>query len=131
MYTRSCIVCGNAFIAERPNTKLCSDACKNARIAAQHRDARQRERERRASSMRDCAYCGKSFAPNGNEIYCSDRCYDLSMAEEIRASLFGERGDPSLRPQLCSIEQMVAEGRKRHLSYGQLQAERYAKSVKV
>ena len=71
--TRTCEVCGSAFVPAMPNQLTCSRKC-------YHEKCRDKKRTARAESakvgVRKCAWCGKVFQPsNGRQVYCSIACY--------------------------------------------------------
>lgn len=51
---RKCVVCGNKFTATRPNSKYCSDECRDEgrRKLTKANDKAKREREREARKAR-------------------------------------------------------------------------------
>lgn len=81
-----------------------------------------------------CPICGKRFeAENGRTVYCSDACKKRMKLEQRKK--YSAQKDEDKRRKLAAlngerIDAYSAEARRRHISYGALQAERYIQKMR-
>lgn len=126
IYVKKCVVCGKPFQAKsHPNKKYCSEECQKIgakvlwmkRMHEQKKFSHLPESERK----RKCVSCGKTFVANrSDQRYCSKRC--SSNGGGYRGTMLDL--PPKKRRYESHIEEINAQARAQHKSYGQLQAEK-------
>ena len=69
-----CVQCGNEFIKPHSASRMCSDACREARSALRiKRKCKLRKKSHRP--IKQCLHCGKALAyKNDRKIYCDGKC---------------------------------------------------------
>lgn len=123
---KKCVVCGKAFRAKLPpNKKYCSEECQKEgakilwmkRMHEQKKFSQLSEDERK----RKCVSCGKTFiAKRRDQRYCSKRCSSNGGGYNGLCLKL----PPKKRRYESHIEEINAQARAQHKSYGQLQAEK-------
>jgi predicted nucleic acid-binding Zn ribbon protein len=79
-YTLTCVVCGQGFVAARPQALYCSPRCKQAVLLRRRHDAGRVRRHRR------CPRCGNIFvARRADGVYCSNACRQAMHRRRHRA----------------------------------------------
>ena len=81
---------------------------------------------------RICQICGDRFYPaNSRQKYCSDECRKEKVLEQRRKHKEKAKDKPpAVKSNGPKIDAYSAEARRRHISYGALQAERYIKKLR-
>lgn len=103
--TRTCEVCGSAFVPTMPNQLTCSRKC-------YHEKCRDKQRTARAESakvgVRKCAWCGKDFQPsNVRQVYCSAECKQGMARKKERDRFASKASGGGLT--LAQIERVKAD----------------------
>lgn len=133
IYRRECRQCGRAFETESPYTFLCSDECKADRARELSRKSKAFQRQGGVETV--CVVCGETFKRKSvTRKYCSERCRSIARSSKFNATLtreemcelFADLGKKEAAPKR-TLEELVAESNKRHISYGKLQGEIYAR----
>lgn len=130
-YYKKCVVCGKEFrvTALQKSRLYCSDTCKRKVKRERDRRAAAAKRKRKptfaslpeSERTRECPACGKMFvAEKSNQRYCSKRC--SSNGGGYRGTMLDL--PPKKRRYESHIEEINAQARAQHKSYGQLQAEK-------
>ena len=77
--SRTCSVCGAAFIAARPQALYCSAACKRTVLLRRRHAAGRQRRHRR------CPRCGNVFvAARADGVYCSNACRQAVHRQRVK-----------------------------------------------
>lgn len=128
-YYKKCVVCGKEFrvTALQKSRRYCSDTCKRKVKRERDRRAAAAKRKPTFASLpegertRECPACGKMFvAERSNQRYCSKKC--SSNGGGYRGTMLDL--PPKKRRYESHIEEINAQARAQHKSYGQLQAEK-------
>lgn len=128
---KKCVVCGKEFrvTALQKSRRYCSDTCKRKVKRERDRRAAAAKRKRKPTfanlpeceRTRECPACGKMFvAEKSNQRYCSKQC--SSNGGGYRGTMLDL--PPQKRRYESHIEEINAQARAQHKSYGQLQAEK-------
>ena len=110
--SRKCIICQQEYIAESPQSRVCSEECKiEVRKRAYTKNNKNRIEKNRITH-KDCVYCGKSFQLTSNsQRYCSEKCkWDIGvmknpLPKERKCNCCNKQFSPSVSNQVyCSKE---------------------------
>lgn len=128
---KTCVVCGETFLAGKSQARYCSNRCAK-------KAAREREKQRKIVVVdgvklkvytKVCQCCGETFTSNAYQVqYCSDKCRKIMLnkgkeLEQINTEYVRIRKPSTLIP-------LSVEARKQGISYGKLQAMRYLEGQK-
>lgn len=122
---RKCEICGKAFrFSSHPNKKYCSVSCrqKAARLREQERYGDVFLSKPEEERTRICEVCGKPYvAKQPKQKYCCHKCGKKADHNATRLELPYKRHKPK---HVSHIEEINAQARAQHKSYGKLQAEK-------
>ena len=133
VFHRVCRQCGREFETTSQSMLICSDECRAVRAYEHSRQSRARHRI--DWSHTTCVVCGQEFdRKSKTRKYCGDRCrnigrstkYNATLSEEEMRELFADYDQLKERPHR-TLDELVAESNKRHISYGKLQGEIYVR----
>lgn len=104
---RKCIGCGVEFIPKVSNQLFCSEQCRN-----------------RTPRLYKCPICGTEFLKKKRDPRgCSPECNEeLRRREEQK-----EKKKHAATPRMKTIEEIVVEAARLHMSYGEYVASKYFK----
>lgn len=91
-YSKSCSVCGEAFLAEYPNTAVCSDECRAERNRRNDLRQRKRIREKAMEHLPPCRICGKPVGKVWTGTRNSQSYYHTGCIVNLVKSVSGKRG---------------------------------------
>ena len=129
---RKCEVCGKEYIPTKKSQRCCSKACSLKRWKLMNPEYCAPPRE-----IRKCIICGNEFMPiRSNHVCCSKKCTSKRNKE---TQLLNDRAINEIRkaqeamPESNhdAIAMLTIAARAEGLSYGQYEANKRAKMVKI
>ena len=91
-YSKSCSVCGETFLAEYPNTAVCSDECRAERNRRNTLRQRKRTREKAMEHLPPCRICGKPVGKVWTGTRNSQSYYHTGCIVNLVKSVSGKKG---------------------------------------
>lgn len=73
--SRKCIICQQEYIADTPQSRVCSQECKKEGRKRSYTKDNKKKIEKNRITQKDCVYCGNQFELKSNsQRYCSEKC---------------------------------------------------------